>query len=101
MKLKASTGRKLRYGSTSIALTALIVAAVIMVNVIATLLVSKFSFYLDLTPEPHFTLSDEFLALIGFEDEDEEYLSPIEMIDKFRDENKQYNKAHGLTPNSL
>ena len=106
MQLKASTGRKLRYGSTSIALTALIIAAIIMFNVIATVLVSKFSVYVDLTPEPHFTLSDQFLALLGLKDDgtdndtEDSLKTPVEMVDKFRADNKKYNQEHGLTPES-
>lgn len=95
--MKASTGRKLKYGSTSIALTALIIAAVIIVNVIFSLLTQRFTWYLDLTPELKFTISDECYDLIGGED-DPDIDSPIEMVKKFREENKKYNADNGLKP---
>lgn len=95
MKLKASTGRKLRYGGTSVALTALIIAAVIIVNVIFSLCVQRFTWYVDLTPELKFTISDDCYDLIGGESDDE-VDSPIEMVKKFREENKKYNSDNGL-----
>ena len=87
MKLKASSSRKLKYGGLSIALTALIIAAVVIVNVIFSALASKFLWYVDLTPELLFTLSDEAYSII--EDGDEKLpdsLSPIQMVDKIRAE---------------
>ena len=58
MKIKASTGRKLRYGGLSLALTALIIAVVVIVNVIFSALAQKFMWYGDLTPELLYTISD-------------------------------------------
>ena len=98
MKLKASTGRKLRYGGTSIALTALIITAVIIVNALTTLIVQKFGLYVDLTPDLHFTISDECYDLIGAEVADDGNDTPIEMVKKFRENNKAYNAANGLKP---
>jgi thioredoxin-like negative regulator of GroEL len=75
MKLKASTGRKLRYGGTSAAITALIIAAIIIFNVIFSLLTERFRWYVDLTPDLHFTISDECYQLIEESDiEDDEEL---------------------------
>ena len=96
MKLKASTGRKLRYGGTSLALTALIIAAVIIVNVIFSLCVQRFTWYLDLTPELKFTISEECYDLIGKIDADDKTDTPVEMVKKFREENKEYNKKNNL-----
>ena len=96
MKLKTSTGRKVRYGATSIAMTALIIAIVIILNAIMTLLTKRFMWYGDLTPEIHFTISEECFELIGSTDPDDGSDSPIEMIDKFRAENKAYNAENGL-----
>ena len=96
MKLKASTGRKLRYGGTSLALTALIIAAVIIVNLIFSLCVQRFTLYVDLTPELKFTISDECYDIIGSSDENDGVDSPVEMIKKFREENKAYNQKHSL-----
>ncbi len=96
MKIKASTGRKLRYGGTSLALTALIIAAVIIVNVIFSLFVQRFTLYVDLTPELKFTISDECYDIIGKTDAGDGVDSPVEMVEKFRAENKAYNEANGL-----
>ncbi len=96
MKMKTSTGRKMRYGGTSLAITALIIAVVIILNAIMTLLTKRFMWYGDMTPDLHFTISDECFDLIG-KIADDEINSPIEMIDKFRAENKEYNQANGLS----
>ncbi len=96
MKMKTSTGRKLRYGATSVALTALIVAAIIIINVIFSLVVYRYNLYVDLTPDLHFTISDECYALLDGSNDDDGN-SPIEMLEKFRAENKEYNAANGLS----
>ena len=56
--------KKFRYGSVSMALTIVIIAAVILINAIVTALVGKFGLYLDMTPEKMFTLSDEAIAYL-------------------------------------
>ena len=91
MKLKASTGRKLRYGGTSVALTAVIIAVVIILNVLFSLLVQRYGLYVDLTPDLHFTISDECYDLIGKIDANDDTDTPIEMVEKFRKENDKYN----------
>lgn len=97
MKLKESTSRKLRYGGVSALLTALIVAAIILCNVIFSALSQKLTLYVDLTPEQLFTLSDELIDLIENGDPTfEESFSPIEMVDKIREENKAHNAANNL-----
>ena len=96
MKMKTSTGRKIRYGSTSIAIVALVLAIVIAINAIVTLLTQKFMWYGDMTPELKFTLSEECFNLIG-EETDNDQKSPIEMLKQFRKENADYNKKN---PNS-
>ncbi len=97
MKLKESTGRKLRYGGISALLTALIVAAIILLNVAFSALSQKLTLYVDLTPEQLFTLSDELVDLIENGDPTfEESFSPIQMVDKIREQNKAYNAEKGL-----
>ncbi len=86
MKLKASTGRKLKYGGISAALTALIIAVIIIINVIFSALTQKFMWYVDLTPELLYSLSDEALDLIENGDDEFDSASPIEMVDKIRAE---------------
>lgn len=49
--------RKFRYGSVSVALTAIFIAAVILVNVIFTALAQKFMWYIDMTSEELYTIS--------------------------------------------
>ena len=85
MKMKASMDRKLRYGGVSAALTALIIAVIIVINVIFSALSDSFLLYTDLTPALQFTLSDACLQLIEKGDTSQEGSSyPIGMIDKFR-----------------
>ena len=56
--------KKFRYGSVSMALTIIIIAAVILVNAIVTALVQRFGLYLDMTVEKRFTLSDQAADLL-------------------------------------
>jgi hypothetical protein len=57
-KIKRDT-RRLRYGGMATALTAVVVAVVILVNVVAGILNDRFPFNFDLTAEKLFTLSSE------------------------------------------
>ena len=50
--------KKFRHGSVSLALTVVIIAAVILFNAIFSALSEKNQWYLDMTPEPVFTLSE-------------------------------------------
>ena len=50
--------KKFRYGSVSVTLTIVVVAAVILFNAAFTALARKNLWYIDMTPEPVFTLSD-------------------------------------------
>ena len=90
MKKTSVNSRKLRYGGVTAALTALIVAAIILFNVIFTALANKFTWYLDLTPDFLYTLSDACKNLIESGDDEYDTISPIEMVDKIRAENKAY-----------
>lgn len=56
--------KKFRYGSVSLALTIIIIAAVILFNAIFTALSNKFLWYIDMTPEEIYTLSDDARALL-------------------------------------
>ena len=51
--------KKFRYGSVSLAFTIIIIAAVILFNAIFTALSRKFVWYIDMTSEQVYTLSDE------------------------------------------
>lgn len=88
MKNKAM-GRKLRYGGVTAVLTALIIAAIIVVNVIFSALAGKFLWYVDLTPELLFTLSDNCVDLLENGDPTfENSTSVTKMVDKYRAERK-------------
>ena len=85
MKIKTSTGRKIRYGSTSILIVALVLAIVIALNATVTLLTQKFMWYGDMTPEAKFTLSEECITLLGEEDPNNGQVSAIEKLKKRTD----------------
>ena len=70
----------------SAVLTALIIAVIIIANVIFSALTQKFLWYVDLTPELLYSLSDEAIDLIENGDDKFDSLSPIEMVDKIREE---------------
>lgn len=57
--MKLTNTKKFRHGSISLALTVVVIAAVILVNAIFGALSEKFLWYVDMTPEPRFTLSEE------------------------------------------
>ena len=56
--------KKFRYGSVSVALTVVVIAAVILFNAVFTALSEKFTWYVDMTPEEIYTLSDEARDLL-------------------------------------
>ncbi len=57
--------RKFRYGSTSVALTALVVALVVMLNAGLSALVARFGLYIDMTSEELYTLTDACRDLLA------------------------------------
>lgn len=97
MKNKSVNSRKLRYGGVTAALTALVIAVIILFNVVFSMLASKFTWYIDLTPDYLYTLSDASIELIKNGDDKFDTVSPIEMVDKIRAENKAYNEENGLS----
>ena len=64
--------KKFRHGSISVALTVIIIAAVILLNAIFTALTDKYLWYIDMTPEPIFTLSDEAKVFLDQMDKSKE-----------------------------
>lgn len=56
--------RRFRYGSMSVLITALVIAAVILLNVIFSALSAKYLWYIDLTREGIYTVSDEAMELL-------------------------------------
>ena len=85
MKMNTGLSKKLRYGGVTAALTAAIIAIVIIVNVIFSALAQKNLWYTDLTPELFFTLSENAITLMKEGDTSfEKSTSPIKKIDEFR-----------------
>ena len=62
--------RKFRYGSVSVVLTCFFIAAVIIFNVIFTALATKFMWYIDMTSEELYTVSDATWAALEEVDKD-------------------------------
>lgn len=62
--------RKFRYGSVSVVLTCFFIAAVIIFNVIFTALAQKFMWYIDMTSEELYTVSDATWAALEEVDKD-------------------------------
>lgn len=56
--------KKFRYGSSSALITVSVIAVVVLINIIFTSLANKFLWYLDMTPEELYTVSDECFALL-------------------------------------
>ncbi len=56
--------KKLRYGGIAVALTALIVAAIVLFNVVISALATKYMWYLDMTPNSIYSLTDECLTVV-------------------------------------
>ena len=53
-------GRKgVRYGSTAVAFTALFLAAVVLINIVASIITNKLNLRFDLTDERIYEISDE------------------------------------------
>ncbi len=98
MKKFSFNSRKFRYGGVTAALTALVVAIVIVLNIAVSTLGARFNWYTDMTPHMLFTLSDACIELIQNGDPEFNTESPVEMVEKIRAENKAYNEANGLSP---
>ena len=83
--MKTGLTKKLRYGGVTAALTAGIIAIVIIVNIIFSALAQKHLWYTDLTPELFFTLSENAITLMKEGDTSfEKSTSPIKKIDEYR-----------------
>ena len=89
--------KKLRYGGIAVALTAVIVAVVVLLNVIITSLASRFFWYIDMTPNAIYSLTDECLnavnnGVLGYTDE-----KTGEHIDGINDKRRAENEKNGLS----
>ncbi|MBQ8345088.1 MAG: hypothetical protein IJY42_02345, partial [Clostridia bacterium] len=62
--MKNGLNRKIRYGSVSLGLTALVICAVLLLNVLVSVICSATHSFIDLTTEPLYTLSDTGVNLL-------------------------------------
>ena len=61
---KQYNGKKLRYGSSSLVLTAAFIAAVILLNVLVTSLANRYGWYIDMTQESIYSITDDCFDLL-------------------------------------
>ncbi len=66
----AVRSRSFRYGSVSTALSLVLIGAIVLVNIIFSMLAKKFNWYIDLTEAELFTLSDECKEALSSVSED-------------------------------
>lgn len=100
--------KKLRYGSSSAVITVAVVAVVLLINIIFTSLANKFLWYLDMTPEELYTVTDECFALLDEtfetvnENRREEGLADVKVTIIFCDEpdNLESNETQRLVYNT-
>ena len=81
--------KKLRYGGLSIALTALLIAIVVLLNVVISSLAAKHLWFIDMTSNDIYTLSDKCVtelnnAVYGYDDESGNHIKGLNDI---REEN--------------
>ena len=88
MKLNINR-KKLRFGGFSVALTAFVIAAVVLLNVLFYALATNLRWYVDMTSEALFTLSDECKTLIN---------TAIFGENGVNAKRAEYNREHGLNP---
>ena len=67
---KRRVTRRFRFGATATALTALVVAGVVLLNVVAAWAEDRFPISLDLTADETYTLSDDTLKIVEAVDEE-------------------------------
>ncbi len=89
--------KKFRYGSISVALVAVIIAAVILVNAIFTALSNKFLWFIDMTPNRMFTLSDAAVELLDTMDKSAEvtitFCAEADVLDSNESQRYPYRTA--------
>ncbi len=88
MKLNINR-KKLRFGALAVALTAFVIAAVVLLNVLFLSLATSFRWYIDMTSEALFTLSDECRDLIK---------DSIEGEGGVNEQRREHNRKNGLNP---
>lgn len=90
IKVKLNINRKkLRFGGIALALTAFIIAAVVLLNVLFMALASSNRWYIDMTTDALYSLSDECRDLVK---------NAIEGENGVNAQREKYNKDNGLNP---
>ncbi|MBQ7338462.1 MAG: Gldg family protein [Clostridia bacterium] len=65
MKYQVLHSRRAKYGGLTVSLTVVLIAAVVLLNVMFSTLAYHYSWYIDMTAEKVYSVSDECKALIG------------------------------------
>lgn len=93
MKNSIVSSKKFRYGGSAAALTVIVIALVLLLNVVFTSLAATNSWYTDLTGSSIYSVSDEFVkrmnSLVDPEDGDDVYANIVIMMDE--DEFAEHN----------
>ncbi|MBQ9511513.1 MAG: Gldg family protein [Clostridia bacterium] len=97
MKKSVFQQKKFKYGGTAVALTVVVVAVVLLINVIFTSLASTFSLYSDLTGASIYSITDKFVQamndLTSPDGGEQSYVNIVILMDE--DEFKGYNAYTG------
>lgn len=64
-KQSVTQSRKFKYGTVSVVFTAVVIAAIVVLNVVVTALTQKFSIYIDMTDEDLYSISDACTEVIN------------------------------------
>ena len=79
--------RKFKYGSAAVGLTCVAVALIVIVNVIFSALSDRYRWYVDMTKEKIYGISDSSIALLdSYKDEPELFRNLNEKISEFEPE---------------
>ena len=91
--------RSFKRGSLSAALTVIVIAAVIVLNIIVTALAQKYYWYIDMTKDNIFKLTDEALAVVGGIDDEINiiFCNDIDALQSNLFQKSVYNTALELT----
>lgn len=86
MNNKESTAKKVKYGTTSVALVIVIIALFLLLNIVFTTLASSFSWYTDLTATSLYSITDDFKTemnkLIYKDPDNPVYINIVIMMDE-------------------
>lgn len=93
IKTPSGKSRRLRYGGTAVLLTAAVIAVVVIMNVIFSALATNFKWYIDMTTEGLYSISDSTHALLDpLADRDDVHIRIIFCTDEDELESSYYSK---------